>query len=174
MKIKTSNLILLFTAVFSALMAGLFYSYSCSVMLGLGKLQDIAFIKAMQLINREIQNPLFFTCFFGILLLLPLSTWLSFQRPLTLQCWLLLIATVVYFTGVLGVTIFGNVPLNNSLEQFNLVNATEETIHHQRAMFEEKWNALNTIRTVSSLATIILVIIACIYRNKASLPSAGI
>jgi uncharacterized membrane protein len=168
---KASDIILLFTATFSALMAGLFYSYSCSVIFGLGKLSDIEYIKAMQSINREIQNPIFFTCFFGILLLLPLSTYLNFTQPLSFRFWLLLTATLTYFVGAFGVTIFGNVPLNNSLESFKQLNVTSETINIQRNMFEGKWNNLNTIRTISSVTTLILVIIACIYNDKSTLPS---
>jgi uncharacterized membrane protein len=38
----------------------------------------------------------------------------------------LLAATVIYLIGVFGVTVFGNVPLNNTLERFNLDSASEK------------------------------------------------
>jgi uncharacterized membrane protein len=158
---KSTDIILLITTVFSALIAGLFYAYSCSVNLGLGKLSDIEYIKAMQSINREIQNPLFFTCFFGALILIPLSAYLNYNQQPSVRFCLLLIAAFAYIVGVFGVTVGGNVPLNNALENFSVINATQESIRDQRALFETKWNTLNAIRTVSSLLAVVLLIIAC-------------
>lgn len=163
---KTTDIILTITTTFSALIAGLFYAYSCSVNLGLGKLTDIEYIKAMQSINREIQNPVFFTCFFGTLLLIPLSAYLNYNQQATVKSWLLLMAVFAYAVGVFGVTVVGNVPLNEALGNFNATNATQEAIRNQRMLFEAKWNAFNTIRTISSLITVILLIISCINQNK--------
>lgn len=158
---KTTDIILLVTTVTSALIAGLFYAYSCSVNLGLGKLPDVEYIKAMQSINREIQNPIFFVCFFGAFILIPLSAYLNYNQQPSIQFWLLVIATFTYAVGVFGVTVVGNVPLNEALENFNIINATQDAIQNQRALFEVRWNAFNTIRTISSLLTIIFLIIAC-------------
>ncbi|TGD59719.1 anthrone oxygenase family protein [Flavobacterium humi] len=163
---KTTDIILVITTTFSALIAGLFYAYSCSVNLGLGKLSDADYIKAMQSINREIQNPVFFACFFGTLILIPLSAYLNYQQQTSVKSWLLLIAVFTYAIGVFGITVVGNVPLNDALENFNITNATPDTIRDQRALFETKWNAFNTIRTVCSLITVILLIISCINQNK--------
>ena len=112
--------------------------------------------------NRAIQNPLFFTCFFGAALLLPVSTYLHYGIANPLVFWLLLSATVLYLVGVMGVTIFGNVPLNESLEAFNLQSATDDEITAQRTQFETPWNRLNNIRTVTSTLALILFIAACI------------
>ncbi len=164
-----SNVILVLTATCTALMAGLFYSYSCSVVLGLRLLTDAEYISAMQSINKAIQNPIFFLSFFGTLLLLPASTYLNYLQPLAVRFWLLLTATILYFTGVFGVTVFGNIPLNNALEKFNLLNASKEAISLQRTIFEARWNNLNTVRTISSIASLVVVIIACIYSDKSHL-----
>jgi len=77
----------------------------------------------------------------------------------------LLAATIIYLIGTFGVTIFGNVPLNNALDRFDLESATEEETALQRANFERRWNNLNTIRTVSSTLAIMLVIISCLISN---------
>ncbi|WP_278021525.1 hypothetical protein [Flavobacterium ginsengisoli] len=45
---KLTDIILIIAATFTALMAGLFFSYSVSVMLGLGKLNDKEFLNAMR------------------------------------------------------------------------------------------------------------------------------
>ena len=161
-----ANIILLITATTTALMAGLFYAYSCSVNLGLGRLPDAEYIAAMQSINRAIQNPVFFISFFGTLILLPLSTYLHFERPPSMRFWFLLIATVIYFIGAFGVTVAGNIPLNDALDRFNLQTASQATIAAQRVLFENRWNNLNTIRTVASTITIVFVIIACLAHDE--------
>jgi uncharacterized membrane protein len=146
----------------TALMAGLFYAFSCSVNLGLARLSNAEYVSAMQSINRAIQNPIFFAAFFGAPLLLPLSVFLHYGQPLSMRFWFLLAATIIYLVGTFGVTIFGNVPLNNTLDHFDLESASEAEIATQRVDFEDRWNKLNTIRTVSSTIAIILVIIACV------------
>ena len=129
-------------------------------MLGFARLSDKEFISAMQSTNRAIQNPVFFAAFFGAPILLPISTFLHYgAQPRFL---LLLAATVIYLLGTFGVTVFGNVPMNNTLDRFNLESSSEEEIARQRANFERRWNNLNTIRAVSSTLALIFVVIACL------------
>lgn len=73
------RIMLLITAVVMALISGLFYSYSCSVNLGLGRLSDSEYLRAMQEINRAILNPWFFASFMGTFVAMPVSTWLSYK-----------------------------------------------------------------------------------------------
>jgi uncharacterized membrane protein len=158
--VTISNIILVITATLTALMAGLFYAWSCSVMLGFARLRDREFVAAMQATNRAIQNPVFFAAFLGAPVFLPISTFLNYgQAP---RFALLLAATLIYLTGTFGVTMFGNVPLNDALDRFDSESATEQETARQRANFERRWNALNTIRTASSMLALILVIVACL------------
>jgi len=160
------NLILIITATSTALIAGLFYAYSCSVNIGLGKLSDEGYIAAMQSINREIQNPLFFASFMGTLLLLPVSTWLQYKAGESNTFLFLLAATLIYAIGTFGVTMFGNVPLNGVLDKFNLHSASVEEIVKQRAMFELPWNRLHNIRTIASVVSLVLVIISFLNKSR--------
>jgi len=164
-KMTTVNIILLITTILTALITGLFYGYSCSVNLGLGRLPDGEYLAAMQSINKEILNPLFFASFLGTLVLLPLTTYLHRGQPVSSQFTLLLIATLIYAIGVIGITFFGNVPLNDTLAKVNLHSASIEEIASQRVKFEMPWNKLHTIRTIASLVSLILVIIACITKS---------
>ena len=157
-----SNIVLVGATTCTALMAGLLFSYSCSVVLGLKKLPDQEYIMAMQAINRAIQNPVFFIVFMGCLVLLPLCTYLNYSIPPSRQFWLLLGTTLLYFVGVFGITAIGNIPLNDTLEKFNLLNASKEAISSQRALFETRWNNLNLLRTIASIGSLVLLIIACI------------
>lgn len=160
------QIVLILTASTTALIGGLFYAYSCSVTIGLARLPDAQYLASFQHINRAILNPVFFTSFLGTLVLLPLSTWLQYERPVSLRFIFLMIASIAYIGGVFGVTIAGNVPLNEALDKFDISSATTDGIRAQRAAFEKRWNNLNTIRTVMSVVAIICVIIACVSPGK--------
>lgn len=155
-----SNIILTLTATLTALVAGLFYSWSVSITLGLARVSDVEYISVFQATNRAIINPFFLAAFLGAQLLLPVCVFLSYREGA--RFWLLLAAAVVYTAGVIGVTFAGNIPLNNRLDQFDLRSASAEQIARQRRDFEAPWNRLNTVRTVSSTIAIILVILACL------------
>lgn len=155
-------LVLILTATMTALISGLFYAWSCSVVPGLARVSDSTYLEAMQQINRAILNPVFFMSFIGTALLLPLSTWLHYGPVLNTRFWLLLLASVVYLAGTFGVTMFGNVPLNNSLDAFNLSAASVQELSAQRAKFEGPWNNLNLIRTVAGIGALVLIIMACL------------
>ena len=155
-------IILVITATTTALMAELFYAFSCLVNLGLARLSNAEYISAMQSINRAIQNPIFFAAFFGAPIFLPLSVFLHYGQPLSVQFWFLVAATIIYLIGTFGAPIFGNVPLNNILDRFDLQAASEDETALQRTNFERRWNNFNTVRTVSSMLAVILVVIACL------------
>ena len=156
----TASIILIITASLTALMAGLFFAFSFAVNLGLARVTNAEYVSAMQSINRRIQNPVFLAVFLGAPIFLAISAfWHYGQTP---RFRLLLAAAIIYLIGTFGVTVFGNIPLNNRLDRFDLKSATEEEISLQRANFERRWNNLNTIRTISSTLTVILVVIACL------------
>ncbi len=159
------KIILILAGVTTGMMAGLFFAWSFSVMLGLAKLSDREFVAAMQSMNREIQNPVFFFFFFGAMIFLPLATGFHYQSNLSPTFWFLLIATVVYLIGVMGVTFLGNIPLNTALDFFQLNNSSVQEISQQRIQFENPWVRLNLIRTLSSFIATVFVIIACVYRS---------
>jgi uncharacterized membrane protein len=162
---KMTTLVLIITAVLTALIGGLFYAYSCSVVLGLGKLSDTEYLKAMKSINREILNPVFFMSFMGTAALLPVSAFLfRGQQPVFI---FLLLATLAYLIGVFGVTVAGNVPMNDALDKFDISNSTADAIKQMRENFENRWNFLNNIRTVFSVVSITFVVCACIWNKEA-------
>lgn len=159
------NIVLLITALLTALIAGLFYSYSCSVNPGLGKLADKEYLLAMQSINREILNPVFFASFMGTLIMLPVVTWMQYNREgATVVFWLMLASTAIYAIGTFGITAAGNVPLNEMLARFDLGNATSSQLADYRAQFEKPWNSLHAMRTVAVVISLLLLLGACIIR----------
>jgi uncharacterized membrane protein len=159
-----SNIILVITSTLSALVAGLFFGWSVSITLGLARVSDTEYISVFQATNRAIINPVFLTAFLGTQILLPVCLFLFYQQ--TNRFWLIVAATIVYTAGVTGVTFLGNIPFNDKLDRFNLSSATPQEITQQRKEFETPWNRLNTVRTVSSTLTIMLLILACLDRRE--------
>ena len=156
----TQNLTLFLAVLLSALIAGLFYGYSCSVNPGLGRLADVEYLKAMQSINRAILNPVFFMSFMGTLIVLPICTWLKYTEPPSSGFYFLLSASVLYGIGVFGVTMIGNVPLNEMLDAFDIRSSTASEVSTHRERFERLWNTYHQIRTVSSITVLALVILS--------------
>ncbi len=162
----TTNLILLAAALATALITGLLYAYSCSVNPGLGRLSADRYIGAMQSINKAIQNPLFFLSFFGAAILLPVSCYMEYRHLPGNRFYLLLAATIFYLAGVIGVTVAGNVPLNEALDKFNLASADAAEAAKEKLAFMTRWNRFHTIRTIASFFSLLLVLIACLYKES--------
>jgi uncharacterized membrane protein len=162
MKMMMKDVILFTAAMCTALIAGLFYAYSCSVNIALGKLADTEYIHAMQSINKEIQNPIFFLSFMGTLVLLPVSAWLSFDSQLSARFYFLAAAAIIYLFGVFGVTMMGNLPLNEALARFDAGKATTAQIAQYRLAFEKPWLFFHNIRTVLSVICLAAVLMSCL------------
>lgn len=141
-------------------MAGLIFAYACSVNPGLGRLPDAGYLTAMQSINRAILNPVFLSVFMGAVILLPIGTYRVYTSPASLSFYLLLAASILYIVGVFGVTMAGNVPLNDKLDAFNLSAATPEALARMRADFEGPWNAWNMVRTIAAILAFLLAALA--------------
>lgn len=140
--------LLIITGTLTTLLAGVFFGYAVSVNPGLHRLKDSEYVRAMQSINIVIQNPLFFLSFMGPLILLP---WVTFLAHGEATFGWLLAATITYVVGSFGVTVAGNVPLNEKLARADVSQATAA-----RAAFEKPWNALHAIRTLASIAATVL------------------
>ena len=157
---KKETTTMLITTTIIGLTAGIFYCWSVSVTRGLALLPDSEYITAFQALNRAILNPLFFLCFFGSVILLPVSTWQAYQSPVQLRFWLLLAASVIYIVGIIGVTMAGNVPMNEALNVFDGTKASAAEIAQKRQWFEGTWNNLNNIRTVAAVVSFALTVAA--------------
>jgi uncharacterized membrane protein len=144
----------------TGLIAGLFYSYDCSVIKGLGSLPDAEYLSAFKAINKAILNPYFFMSFMGSLLVLPIAAWLNYKEGGTTSFYLLIAATLVYVAGTFGVTILGNVPLNNLVDRFDITTASQMNIQALRQKFEGSWNTLNHIRTYANILSFLLAILS--------------
>ena len=156
--LSTATFTLTFAAAIgSALVAGIFYAFSTFIMAGLGRIPAEQGVSAMQSINITVINPAFFLAFFGtaaLCLALVVVAWINWHQP---DSALILAASLLYLVGCIGVTMFGNVPLNNALAVVQ-PGTPEAAALWQRYL--DVWTPWNHVRTAAPLAAAVLFTIA--------------
>ena len=153
--------IVLATAILlTGIMAGIFFTWSNAVMPGIGKLDDLDFLQGLKSMNRVILNNAFMAVFGGAMIavfLLPVFNFSSFPKALF---WFYVGTFLLYAVGVFGVTVNGNVPLNELLDGTNLDQLSVPEIKALREAIESPWNSYNLIRTVCSTITVAGLIVS--------------
>ena len=146
-------------------MAGIFFTWTNAVKPGIGTLDDMTYMKAFQAMNRLILNPLFNIVFILPVLTISISTYMSFGSTKLYVFELFLLSTLLYVLGVFLITILGNIPLNELLENTDLEKISLTELSDLRGKIENKWNNFNLIRTVSSFISFLLLVI-CLFFIK--------
>ncbi|SOC40422.1 uncharacterized membrane protein [Rhizobium subbaraonis] len=150
------TLLLLVATVGAGLNAGLFFIFSVCIMAALARLPAGEGIAAMNAINVVIQNPLFFAAFMGTALLAVAIIVLAFLNGAPGSA-LAIGAAAVFLVGTLGVTIVFNVPMNDALAAVNPASPEGEALWKT---YLGRWTAWNHVRTVTSIASLVLFILA--------------
>ncbi|WP_314591830.1 anthrone oxygenase family protein [Paenibacillus terrigena] len=146
-----------FSALGAGLMAGLFFAFSTFVMTALERIPKPHGISAMQSINLTILNPLFGLVFGGTALACIFLTITSFFRLGTVSANLILAASLLYLIGVILITMVFNVPLNDALAAVDPNSAAGADVWRT---YLDRWVPWNHVRTIASLGSLILFIIA--------------
>jgi len=155
------DLLALFGALGSGLMAGFFFAFSVCVMKALGKLAPEQGIAAMQSINVIVINPVFLTVFLGTGCLCALGIFGSFmhwQEPVAAY---LLAGGAVYLVGAILVTMLFNVPRNDAL-----ADVTPSSVEGVKlwTSYLSSWTAWNHVRTIASLVAAALFTLGLRFR----------
>lgn len=149
--------LILFAAVGSALTGGIFFTFSTFVMQALAQQSDSSGIATMQSINITVINPWFMTAFFvpGVAgIVLTISGLLQWEQPVAIY-WL--VGSLLYLIGTIGVTIVGNIPLNDALAAINPDSAEGAKLW---AKYLTDWTFWNHVRTVAALLAAVLFTIS--------------
>jgi uncharacterized membrane protein len=131
------------------LIAGVFFAFSTFVMAALARLQPAQGIAAMQSINITAISPLFMTALFGtaaVCLFLAVSSLQKWHQPSAVY---LLVGSLLYLVGTVGVTIAFNVPLNDALAIAKPEDAQSANLW---SSYLSNWTFWNHIRAASALA----------------------
>ena len=163
---RTQIIILILAILFTGLMAGIFFTWSNAVKPGIGKLSDIEYLRAFQSMNRAILNNTFKLIFIGAVLATALVPFFYFHLYPSNIFWLLVSAFIVYWVGAFGITVFGNIPLNEILDKTTLETLSLEELKSLRTSIELRWNNLNLLRTISSLLTFSLLVFSYTLMNR--------
>ena len=163
---KSETIILALAILLTGLMAGIFFTWSNAVKPGIGKLSDIEYLRALQSMNRVILNNAFKIIFLGAIIAVALVPVFYFNLYPRNIFWLFVFTFIIYWIGVFGVTVSGNIPLNEILDKTNLESITSEEIKTLRKSIEVKWNNFNLIRCISSGITFILLIVSFLILDK--------
>jgi uncharacterized membrane protein len=142
-------------ALGSGLMAGLFFAFSNSVMAAFGRLPPANGIAAMNAINVTILNGVFFSVFMGtaiisaVLIVGWFFSWVPSGGAFALA------ASIVYLTGIIGVTMVFNVPMNDALAAVQQ-DSTEGVALWQDYL--QRWTMWNHVRTLAGIGAVALFI----------------
>jgi uncharacterized membrane protein len=163
---KTETIILATAILLTGLMAGIFFTWSNAVKPGIGKLSDIEYLRSLQSMNRVILNKAFIGIFLGAVIAVALVPIAHFKLFPDNIFWLFILALVTYWIGVFGVTVLGNIPLNELLDKSNLDTMSINELKILRSSIEVKWNNFNLVRSISSGLSFTLLIISYLFLNK--------
>ena len=148
--------LVLIASVGAGLNAGLFFIFSVCIMAALARLPVPDGITAMNAINEVIQNPLFFIVFLGTAVVALAVIVIAFLQG-TPGSGLAMAAAVVFLAGTIGVTIVVNVPMNDALAAAGPESAEAAALW---GGYLATWTAWNHVRTATSLASLVLFVLA--------------
>lgn len=149
--------LLWFAAISAGIMAGVYFTFSFFAMRAFADLGDEAGARAMQSINVVIQRSAFLPLFFASTLACAALVVLGVMGMVGPQGAWAIAGGAVYVVGMFGVTLVGNVPLNNRLD------AVDPASQEGAAMWREylaRWTPLNHARTVACTVSMVLLVLS--------------
>lgn len=147
----------LIAALGCGLSAGALFAFSSFVMNALADLDPPGGIRAMQSINVQAPTPVFMTALFGTgLLCLVLAVWGIVDLNQDYGPYLL-IGSVLYLAGPVGVTMLFNVPRNNALAAMD-PDTPDAATYWTRYLVE--WTRWNHVRVAIGVAAAAMFAIA--------------
>lgn len=148
-------------AVFSALaygvLAGVFLAFSDFIMRSLAQVSSSGGLEAMQVINREVFRTVFMILFIGMA---PLSVVLTVHELVWdsgTAALMIAAAGLIYVLGCFGVTVVGNVPLNQKLDRMEMEREAAQSFW--RDTYVPRWTFWNTVRACACAISATLVIL---------------
>ncbi|MDQ1606607.1 MAG: hypothetical protein QOJ18_974 [Microbacteriaceae bacterium] len=143
------TLAVIVSCVGSGLIAGVFFAFSSFVMPALWRLPAAAAIAAMQTINQTAVRPSFIVVLFGTAMVsIAATVWSLLDFSGASAGWMIG-GSVSYLLGVIGLTAFYQVPLNEELAR---TLPTSQDAAGIWARYVVRWSVGNHIRAVAGVA----------------------
>lgn len=151
---RTAIFLLTLALLLNGAIAGFFYAYWSSVMVGLAAAAPDVGMAAMQAINATVRNARFAPAFFGPMLILPLAGIASWRVGRSASTLWVALALLAYGIGAFGITVLQNVPLNNRLAPIPPVGSDAVALWNA---YVADWGFWNGIRTAFSFVALLAV-----------------
>ena len=149
--------LILFSALGSGLIAGIFFAFSTFVMAALARLAPAQGMAAMQAINETVLNPWFFTAFFGTAAGCIIVVIVAYLNGGETTGYYLVAGSLFYLVGCFLVTVLFNVPLNNALAAVKPDSVKGAELW---SGYLSRWTLWNHVRTIASLMAMAFFILA--------------
>lgn len=146
------------------LMAGLLYSFSVAVMVGLRKTDDRTFVNAMQRINVSIQNPLFILTFLGAIGFSTAAAVME-RRVGAKETSKWAFGGLGMYLVAMGITAGINIPLNDKLAKAGSIDLIPD-LGALRRSFEVPWDVANGARSLAATIALGCLVRALILHGR--------
>lgn len=143
----------------AALVAGTFFAFSTFVMRGLAALPARQGIAAMQSINVTVISPWFMGALFGTAALSVAAAVLAVIRWGQPGSPALLARAALYLVLSIGVTVAGNVPLNDTLAATDPDGTGAAAVWDHFALVWTRWNHVRTAGAAAAMAAFVVAIV---------------
>ncbi|MCG6883605.1 MAG: DUF1772 domain-containing protein [Silicimonas sp.] len=147
-----------------ALVAGVFLAFSDFIMRSLAVTSGVGGVEAMQAINREVFRWIFMTLFLGMAaasVAIAIYSWFSIDNPARM---LIIAAAIIYVVGCFGVTVFFNVPMNETLA--GMSSTSEATREYWLQTYVPRWTVWNSVRTGASAVSAGLLLMGLMWISQ--------
>ncbi|MFN3262145.1 MAG: DUF1772 domain-containing protein [Pikeienuella sp.] len=160
----TFFVLLQFSILAYALVAGVFLAFSDFIMRSLALTGGVGGVEAMQVINREVFRWVFMALFLGmaaVSILIAGYAWAQLNGPAGT---LIGAAALVYLVGVFGVTVAFNVPMNQALAGMEL--SSEATRDYWLQIYVPRWTFWNSVRTAAAALSAALLLFGLLWMTQ--------
>jgi uncharacterized membrane protein len=150
---RTASLALYAAMVMMGLMAGLFFAWDVSVMPGLARLDDQAFVTAMQILIVAIENLPFTVVLGGAFGFTAVAAFLQHRRGQRVAArWIM--AALGFYVVALAITTGVHFPLNDALVGAGDPGGITD-LAALRDDFERPWTVANVARTLTCVLALV-------------------
>lgn len=157
------DVVLVLAALSTGLVSGLLLAFALLAMPGLGSMEDRAFLRGFQVVDRVIQDghPVFLLLWGGSVIAVVAAALIGIGQLQGTSRAVVVVASALWLLGVQLPTAVVNVPLNNRLQALDVHDATADEVAAARSSFEARWNRWNVVRTVVGVfvSTALLVVL---------------
>jgi uncharacterized membrane protein len=141
------------TLLLTGAMAGVFFAYSTSVMMGLDAIKPEQAIAAMRSINVKIQNAVFLPAFLLVPVLAAATGVLLLVLGQRAAGLVFFLAAAAYVFGVLVPSFAVNIPMNDALDTAKVPAGEAARVWSD---YSSRWTLWNHVRTVFSSLALLL------------------